>query len=401
MAGAHVFLDSGGAGRRTRDAAQATGTLRITRIEAYNWDFTKGKGAPDMVPWYIMDIDGKIAYCVEPTNPATNPGSYQTLDYNALSGTQQLAIGYVMLYGAQSPDDPLFHMATQVIIWEICLGYLDMTTLTTINKSAYDCAIGYNPGAAPYYAQIITRMRNHMQVPSFTRFVETFAPLHRVSGVDGEYKLDLVNTNPDCDLADYVFTDTGGVSFAKDGQTLHVTAAAPLDSVTYSGVKGSMAELNNLIFWSSGADQIRATGHCDPVTAFFRLTTENIGAYSVTISKLQTGTNIPLAGAEFEVRHSEKGVVGVYTTDGSGQLTAPVPWQGTYICTELTPPANHRVDDNPVKPNHQNRRHHPGAHSRRHVPRGAAGRQRFHRCGDRPFGDCQPAQRGTRCLRSS
>lgn len=350
--GASVILENGGGGMRTFGLlqAQSTGTLHITKVNAYQWDFGFSHGASEMRPWYIMDIDGRIAYCVEPINPETNPGSYQTQDYNALSGSQRFAIGHAMLYGSQDGSNPLFHMATQTIIWEIVLGYMDLTTLTTVNKTAYNATIGYNPGAAGYYDSIITSMRNHMQVPSFTRFVEIFAPLHNVPGVAGEYKLDLVNTNPNCSLADFDFPNSGTVKFVKENEILHVTSTAPLDgNTTYRGLRGDMNSLDSLIFWGSGGDQIRATGHLDPVPAYFRLITENIGQYSITVVKLEAGTNSPLAGAEFEVRHSEKGVVGTYTTDGSGRLTVSVPWQGTYILTEITPPKNHLLDANPVK----------------------------------------------------
>lgn len=330
---------------------QATGNLTIHRYEAYQWDFSKGTGPVDMRPWYIMTIDGQLAYCVEPQNPDTTSGGYGTIDYNELNVTQQYSIGYAMLYGAQDMSNPLFHMATQVIIWEISLGYMDLSTFTCINKSAYDATIGHNPAAAGYYESILTQMRNHREVPSFTRFLQAAAPLHTMSGVSGEYKIDLVNTNPNCDLGDFNFTGSGPVSFVKENQTLHVTSTGQLDGATiYAAYKGANSRTNSLVFWTKGAEQVRATvGVLDPVPAYFRLVTDNIGQYKISIIKLESGTNSPLAGAEFEVRHSEKGVVGVYTTDGSGRLEVTVPWQGTYICTELTPPANHMLDDNPVK----------------------------------------------------
>ncbi len=349
LEGAEVIIENAG-NTRARLTAQSTGTLVISRFEQYRWDFAYNTGGGDMRPWYLMTIGGKVAYCVEPLNPDTSSGTYETMDYYALTGSQRLAVGHAMLYGAQDTSNPLFHMATQTVVWEICLGYLDLTTLTTVNKAAYNATIGYNPGAAGYYDQIITNMRNHMQVPSFTRFVEAFAPLHNVPGVSGEYKLDLINTNPNCSLNDFSFANSGSVRFVKEGETLHVTSSSPLDgNTTYTGVKGNMDNLNNLIFWVKGDEQVRATGFADPVVGYFRLITENIGQYKITIVKLESGTNSPLAGAEFQVRHSEKGVVGNYTTDGSGRLTVSVPWQGTYIITEITPPANHLLAREPVK----------------------------------------------------
>lgn len=331
--------------------ARATGTLSIQRVEAYQWNFEYVNNGMDMRPWYIMTIDGQMAYCVEPTNPDTHSGGYDTMTWDGLTSAQRYTVGYAMLYGATDSSNPLLHMATQTIIWEICLGYMDLSSFTLVNRSAYDATIGYNPAAAGYYDSIIAAMRSHSEVPTFTSRLQNAAPLHKVPGIPGEYKIDLVNTNPRVSLADFNFQSSGSVTFTRENETLHVSSPSPLDGNTvYSAFKGSVGEVESLVFWGSGEDQIRATaGVVDPVPAYFRLTTQDAGPYQITIRKLQQGTNNPLAGAEFQVRHAEKGVVGNYTTDGSGKLTVSVPWQGTYIITEITPPSNHLLARDPVK----------------------------------------------------
>lgn len=343
------ILPSGMMGRSV--APRASGTLSIHKYPEYQWDFGFSHGGTDIKPWYIMEISGRLAYCVEPTNPETNAGEYGTITWDDLNSSQKYAIGYAMLYGAQDKSNPLLHMATQTIIWEIVYGYMDLTGYTTINKHCYNATIGHNPAAAGMYESILTKMRNHTQVPSFTRVVKSLAPTHKVSGIPGEYKVDLVNTNPHCSLADFYFANSGTVSFVRDQETLKVTSSGPLNASTiYGGFKGARAETESLIFWGRGNEQIRATaGLLDPVPAYFRLSTEDVGEYQITVRKFQTGTNNPLAGAEFEVRHAEKGVIGRYTTDGSGRLVVSVPWQGTYIITEITPPKNHELARNPIK----------------------------------------------------
>lgn len=182
---------------------------------------------------------------------------------------------------------------------------LDLESFTAINKTAYNAVIGYNPAAAPYYEQILAQMRSHKEVPSFTHFFSALAPVHQMSGIPGEYKLDLVNTNPNCDLNDFNFAEQADVFFVKDKQVLHVSSAAAISADTlFSAFKGSVGETNSLIFWSSTdqIDQIRATADVlDPVPAYFRLSTEDVGEYGIEISKYETGTDLPLAGAEFEV----------------------------------------------------------------------------------------------------
>lgn len=335
-------------------SAASAGTLSWTKHPEYQYDANLGMGSVNMQVWPTATINGQIAYCVQPENLNTHGSKpYDPIQYDQLSSTQRYAIGYAMLYGAQDAGNIPFHIATQTIIWEIVHGYMDLESFIATNKTAYNAVIGYNPAAAPYYEQILVQMRSHKEVPSFTHFFSALAPTHKVLGVPGEYKLDLENTNPNCDLKDFNFQNKNGVTFTKDKQTLHITSASPISATTlFSAYKGSIGETNSLIFWSStdGVDQIRATADVlDPVPAYFRLSTEDVGEYSIEISKYETGTDLPLPGAEFEVRHSEKGVAGTYTTDGSGKIKATVPWQGTYIITELTPPANHLLDDEPKK----------------------------------------------------
>ena len=127
----------GGNGLSRGIGVLAAGNLTIHKFDAYQWNFGFSHGGSvDVRPWYIMDIGGQLAYCVEPQNPDTTSGGYGTIDYNALNVTQHYSIGYAMLYGAQDMSNPLFHMATQTIIWEIALGYMDLSTFTCINKSA-------------------------------------------------------------------------------------------------------------------------------------------------------------------------------------------------------------------------------------------------------------------------
>lgn len=339
--------------RKRARSAGAPGKLVWTGHPEYQYD-RSFVGSGELLEWTTATINGQIAYCVEPENMHShNSYPYGTVEYDRLSSAQRYSIGYAMLYGAQDESNIPYHAATQTVIWEIVLGYMDLESYTCINKAVYNSIIGHIPAAAPYYDQIIANMRAHKEVPSFAHFFSALAPVHRVLGVPGEYKLDLVNTNPNCDLANFNFTDQSGVTFVKEGQTLHVSSAAAISAGTlFAAYKGSASGTNSLIFWCStnGVDQIRATADVlDPVPAYFRLSTEDVGEYSITITKLELGTNVLLAGAEFEIRHSEKGVVGTFTTDGSGVIRVTVPWQGTYIISEITPPVNHLLDENSKK----------------------------------------------------
>lgn len=198
-------------------SAASAGKLSWTKHPEYQYDASQGLSSVDMQPWPTATINGQIAYCVQPENLNTHGSKpYAPIQYDHLSSTQRYAIGYAMLYGAQDTGNIPFHIATQTIIWEIVHGYMDLESFTAINKTAYNAVIGYNPAAAPYYEQILAQMRSHKEVPSFTHFFSALAPVHQMSGIPGEYKLDLVNTNPNCDLNDFNFAEQADVFFVKD-----------------------------------------------------------------------------------------------------------------------------------------------------------------------------------------
>ena len=319
--------------------------------------------------WATATIGGELAYCIDMTNFHTNSGVNMgsSTTYPSLSSDQKYVLGHIMQYGARDDSNIPYHMATQVLIWEVVHGRMDLDTLEQTNSDIYDGVIGYNPSAASYYTQILEDVKAHEQVPSFMSSRENTAPTHKIPGTDGSYKLDLTNENGGCFLGDFHFNATGGVSFNQINNDLTITASGELTSpVMITAYKGANGQTDSLLFWSSedGTQQMRATPlDTNPVPAYMQLTTEDTEEpgepeepeppeeeeYQIEIHKLEEGTEKPLAGAVFEVRHTEKGIVGNVTSDADGFASIQVPWPGSYIITEITPPENHLLDENPMK----------------------------------------------------
>ncbi len=59
------------------------------------------------------------------------------------------------------------------------------------------------------------------------------------------------------------------------------------------------------------------------------------------IVKLEEGTDIPLAGAAFEVKAPNGDTIGIYTTGSDGTITIPLVTVGNYTVTEIVPPKYH------------------------------------------------------------
>ncbi len=337
-----------------------TGAREIQQITTH-WEYTYYHAFQQKeAPWATATIGGELAYCIDMTNFHTNSGVNMgsSTTYPSLSADQKYVLGHIMQYGAKDDNNIPFHMATQVLIWEVVHGRMALDTLEQTNSDIYDGVIGRNPSASSYYTQILEDVKDHEQVPSFMSNRQNTAPTHKLSGSDGFYELNLTNENSSCFLGDFHFNTAGSVSFNQVDNNLTVTASGKLTSpVMIAAYKGASGQTDSLLFWSSedNYQQVRATPlDTNPVPAYMQLTTEKQEPpedeeYWIEINKVEAGTEFPLEGAVFEVRHTENGIVGNVTSDSDGFASLQVTWPGSYIITEITPPENHLLDENPMK----------------------------------------------------
>lgn len=66
----------------------------------------------------------------------------------------------------------------------------------------------------------------------------------------------------------------------------------------------------------------------------------------LTIKKYETGTNIPLEGAVFEVIGPDGETVGRFTTTGAGEINIPLSITGNFTVKEISSSKNHLIGDN-------------------------------------------------------
>ena len=222
-----------------------TGAREIQQITTH-WEYTYYHAFQQVeANWATATIGGELAYCIDMTNFHTNSGVNMgsSTTYPSLSSDQKYILGHIMQYGAKDDSNIPFHMATQVLIWEVVHGRMNLDTLEQTNSDIYDGIIGRNPSASSsassYYTQILEDVKDHEQVPSFMSNRQNTAPTHKIPGKDGTYKLDLTNENSGCFLGDFHFSTTGSVSFNQVNNDLTITSSSELKSpVLITAYKG-------------------------------------------------------------------------------------------------------------------------------------------------------------------
>ena len=78
-------------------------------------------------------------------------------------------------------------------------------------------------------------------------------------------------------------------------------------------------------------------------------TPEDTPDTSLTILKVESGSQEPLSGAIFEVKGPDGAVIGSFSTDADGKIVIPCGKSGMYVVTETTAPKYHLISDPATK----------------------------------------------------
>ncbi len=168
-------------------------------------------------------LNGQMAYCLEPQAGSTAGAVYSQIaggaDLNVwdrfLSDSQRNAIALALAYGAPNGLNSStkltlhgYEAATQVIIWEIIVGYRSPTKpYTRSNSDFYDFVLSLcNPNdstgtlRAAYisgYNSIVSSMQRHGVIPSFASKKQAQAPEHEMAydAASGLYRIVLTDSN--------------------------------------------------------------------------------------------------------------------------------------------------------------------------------------------------------------
>lgn len=212
-----------------------------------------------------------------------------------------LTYGYPNRVGLQtSKDANACYAATQLIVWQITMGF--RSSATELSDKTYPMS-GYsgtmteqytrNKYLKAYYDGILSDMATHYTRPSFTAYTASAAKTFEMDYSGGRYTVTLTDTNRV--LQNYAVTVSGGASVSVNGNTLTVSSVKPLnDEVTVKLNRRvpSTDMSTGFLIWSvpgkENANQDMVSGvpaDNDPVPAYLKVRTAAGSAKIVKVSE--------------------------------------------------------------------------------------------------------------------
>ncbi len=200
----------------------------------------------------------------------------------------------------------------------------------------YNAGAANVPGFAQAYNSIVDSVQSAMKIPSFTSKNDTSAPTITLTGDE------TVVTDSNGVLSNFRFTDGGGASFRKSGNSLYITQTGNIsDSTVFSCSRDlPSAEDSSVSIWYGGTSKYQAcvslySPSTGSLNAYFKLKAPAKGNIALT-KTTEDGKN--LEGWRLGIYADDACtslVSGFHATDSSGKISVTDLPAGTYYVKEL------------------------------------------------------------------
>lgn len=263
---------------------------------------------------WVYGKDYVYCFCIERGIPLPDNTEYAgSADashgdkYKRLSENQKdllklaLTYGYPNRVGLQtSKDANACYAATQLIVWQITMGF--RSSATELNDKTYPMS-GYsgtmteqythNKYLKAYYDAILSDMARHYTRPSFTAYTPGAAKTFELEYKNGKYTVTLTDSNNM--LGDYYVSVSGGVSASVSGNTLTLSSTKPINDAVTVKLNRRVYSTNmstGFLIWSvpgkESTNQDMVSGvpaDNDPVPSYLKVRTAAGSAKIVKVSE--------------------------------------------------------------------------------------------------------------------
>lgn len=302
---------------------------------------------------YAM-IDGHSAYCMN-FGLAAHGGQLMNSYENArtsLTDAQALYLRYCLYYGfsststsAPSNDQCNQFIATQAMVWIIEKGIFG--TASADSAASKLCATAPDSGGSyGYYTSLRDKMSAAISatIPSFAASRTSQAQTYELKWNEDSQRFETTLTDSNGVLAEFDLSLSGyGVS--RDGNKLTIYSSEVNTNATtgtFTSNSGKVQVNGSCVFWltDNASDQefVSEVPSGDPLPAYIKVKTENIGYGEIT--KTDEASGVKLAGAVYGI-YSDSGCtnkVQTMTTDANGYAKSKALVAGTYYVKEITAP---------------------------------------------------------------
>ncbi len=317
----------------------------------------------------------QAAYCLEPGIAEGSTYTEEDMTMDDLAGSsaapstltaQQLkAMCVAVMYGHRTlPQSASYELlsnmvATQIIVWEIAIGWRNATPPYAQTNDAFirrfENAYGKGPEATSMYISIGGRLKNVISayneisanmaahsdaIPSFASAAKNAAPTIDLKP-NGSGLYSAAITDSYRVISGYSFPKMDGLTFSTNGNLLTITSDRPLDNVLVEPTRNRVnAQGHPFFVWYNGSYQVMLGSQADPsyedLPVYFRLRAVNPAGSMKLVKTTEDGKN--LSGWKFGI-YSDSGctnlISGPYTTDSTGALSVSNLTAGTVYVKEL------------------------------------------------------------------
>lgn len=284
---------------------------------------------------------------------------------STLTVQQMKAMCVAVMYGQRTlPQSASYELlsnmvATQIIVWEIAIGWRNAAPPYAQTNDAFirrfENAYGKGPEATSMYISIGGRLKSVISsynqisanmaahsdaIPSFTSAAQNAAPtIDLKPNGNGQYSSAVTDSNRV--ISGYSFPRVDGLTFSTNGNVLTITSDRPLDNVLVAPTRNRVnAQRHPFFVWYNGSYQVMLGSQADPsyddLPVYFRVRAVNPTGSMKLAKTTEDGKN--LSGWKFGI-YSDSActnlVSGPHITDSTGALSVSNLTAGTVYVKEL------------------------------------------------------------------
>ena len=299
-------------------------------------------------------LDGNAAYCMnfglradggQLMNSYDNPST-------SMSASQEKLLSYCLYYGygthekaAPSNGQCDEYIATQAMVWIIVANIFGTGSGDSAARKL--CNTAPNPDSSyAYYESLRNNINNsyNASLPSFAKKNKSDAPTYELKWNEANQRFETTLQDGNGVLGEFNFS-ISGYSVDKSGNNLTISSKNVNTTATlgeFDSNAGKVETTSSCVFWLTGKNGyqefISERPSADPVKAYIKVKTENIGYGDITKTDESSGVKLP--GAVYGI-YSDSGCsnkVDTMTTDSNGYAKSGALVAGTYYVKEIKAP---------------------------------------------------------------